>query len=110
MQFTLKMEINEESGPTIVRNIYECFRKLGDALMIAKGIVSVDHISPIKELLKLKVSTTRPINIIDNLRRLKHNINYYGYKPNLIEVKESISIAEATFEPLLNAVLEKIKD
>lgn len=108
MRFTLSMELTEESGPTIVRNIHECFRMLGDALLVAKGVESEDHIEPIKELLKLKVETTRPINLIDNLRRLRHNINYYGYKPNLIEVKDVISIAKSCFEPLLKAVLEQL--
>jgi len=109
MDFTLSIEVTEESSPTIIRNIYECFRMLGDALLIAQGIESEDHITPIKELLKVKVVTTRPIQLIDNLRRLRHNINYYGYKPKLIEAKDVISIAESTFKPLLNAILEKIK-
>lgn len=109
MKFTLSMEPTEESGPTIVRNIYECFRMLGDALFVARGIESEDHVEPIKELLKLKVITNRPINLIDNLRRLRHNINYYGYKPDLIEVQDVISIAKSIFEPLFRAVIEKIK-
>lgn len=108
MEFTLSLKSTEESGPTIVRNIYECFRMLGDALLVAKGVESEDHITPIKELLKLKVNTTRPINTIDNLRRLRHNINYYGYKPNLAEVEDTISIAKNCFKPLLNAVLKEI--
>ena len=108
MEFTLSLKPKEESGPTIVRNIYECFRMLWDALLVAKGIESEDHITPIKELLKLKVTTTRPINTIDNLRRLRHNINYYGYKPNLAEVEDTISIATTCFKPLLSAVLKEI--
>ena len=104
MNFTLKLEINEESGPTIVRNIYESFRMLGDALLISKGIESDDHIAPINELLKIIVETKRPINSIDNLRRFRHNINYYGYKPSLIEIKDAISIAQSCFEPLYKEV------
>ncbi|MBR9678472.1 MAG: hypothetical protein GOU97_04250 [Nanoarchaeota archaeon] len=108
MEFTLSMRVTEDSGSTIVRNVYECFRMLGDALLVAKGVKSEDHVAPIKELLKLRVVTTRPIFVIDNLRRLRHNINYYGYGPKLIEVRDVISIAESCFEPLLNAVIKKI--
>ena len=104
MKFTFSINLSEESGSTIVRNIYECFRMLGDALLVAKGVKSEDHIAPIKELIKVKVKTERPIYIIDNLRRLRHNINYYGYKPSLEEVQDAISIAESTFQPLLEAV------
>ena len=107
MKFTLSMRSTEESGSTIVRNIYECFRMLGNALLVSKGIESGDHVTPVRELMKLNVE--RPINIIDNLRRLRHNINYYGYKPKLDEVKDVISIAESTFQPLINKIREKIK-
>ena len=110
MDFTLSLEINEKSSSTIVRNIYECFRMLGDAILIAKGIESEDHVMPIKELLKVRVNTSRPINLIENLRRLRHNINYYGYKPNLDEVKDVISIAENCFEPLFKFIMKELKE
>lgn len=108
MKFTLTLEPTEDSGATIVRNIYECFRMLGDALLVAKGIESENHITPIRELLKLQVSTSRPISLIENLRKLRHNINYYGYSPKLIEVEDVISLAKACFNPLLEAALKQI--
>jgi len=108
MKFTLTLKVTEESGATIIRNIYECFRMLGDALLVAKGINSEDHLMPIRELLQLKVNTERPIQVIDNLRRLRHNINYYGYKPTLIEVNEVISIAKIMFDPIFKEVNKKI--
>lgn len=108
MEFTLSLKPSEEAGSTIIRNIYECFRMLGDALLVAKGIDSEDHITPIRELLRLRVITSRPINLIENLRVLRHNINYYGYLPKLIEVEDAASIAKGCFQPLLNAVLKEI--
>ena len=108
MRFTLSLKPSETSGTTIVRNIYECFRMLGDALLVANGIKSQDHIAPINELLKLKVKTSRPIYLIDNLRKLRHNINYYGYSPKLVEVEDVISLAQSCFEPLLEAALKEI--
>ena len=110
MAFTLSLKQTDEASSTITRNIYECFRMLGDALLVAKGIESKDHIAPIKELLKIQVTTTRPIYTIDSLRKLRHNINYYGYHPDLIELKDVISIAKSCFEPLLKAVAKEIKE
>lgn len=107
INFTLKMQVSEEAGPTIVRNIYESFRMLGDALLLIKGIESEDHVMPIKELLQLKVETKRPVTLIDNLRRFRHNINYYGYQPKISEINDTISIAKTCFEPLYNEVLKK---
>ena len=40
MDYTLTLEVNEQSAITIARNIYECFRMLGDAVLVIKGIVS----------------------------------------------------------------------
>ena len=110
MNYTLTLKLAGDSGATIVRNIYECFRMLGDALLVAKGIKSQDHTEPIQELLKLKVNTQRPIYLIDNLRKLRHNINYYGYFPKPVEVEDVISLARSCFEPLLDAVLKEIRD
>lgn len=106
MNFTLNsLTVSPESASTIIRNIYECFRMLGDALLTWKGIESTDHLQPIHEILKLDVNTIRPLQVIDHLRRLRHNINYYGYKPSVEEAQEAISIAHSCFE----AVYKKIK-
>jgi len=108
MKFTLSLKVNEESAATIARNIYECFRMLGDSIMVAEGMQSEDHITPIKELMKINVITLRPINLIENLRGLRHNINYYGYRPSLDEIKDVISVANSLFEPLYDAIKDKI--
>lgn len=108
MEFTLSLEVTEMSGATVVKNIYECFRMLGDALLVLKGIESQDHLEPINELLKLTVKTSRPIGVISNLRILRHNINYYGYSPRLEEVKDVIAIARSCFKPLFKEVIYKI--
>jgi uncharacterized protein (UPF0332 family) len=108
MKFTLSIKVADDSGVTIIRNIYESFRMLGDALLVHKGIASQDHIEPIKELLKLKVSTPRPINVIDNLRILRHNINYYGYRPKIEEAEDILSFAKMSFDKIYQAVLKEI--
>ena len=109
MKFTLSLKASEESAATIIRNVHESFRMLGDSLLVSKGISSQDHVIPIQELLKLKVETARPIYLIDNLRKLRHNINYYGYKPNMIEAEDVISLAKSCFEPLFKAVEKEIQ-
>lgn len=106
MDYTLTLEVNEMSATTITRNIYECFRMLGDAILVHKGISSDDHMLPIKEVTQLPIASTRPIATVENLRTLRHNINYYGYTPSLAEVQDAISIAKACFY----LAYEKIKN
>ena len=109
IEYTLTLEVSEKSSSTIIRNIYESFRMLGDALLLNKGIESKDHIEPINELLRLNVKTTRPINLIENLRSLRHNINYYGYIPSKEEARDFASFTKENFKIILNAVKSKIE-
>ena len=109
MSYTLKLSVNEESAFNIIRNIYECFRMLGDARLASKGIVSQDHVEQIKELETIQVKTERPIRLVDMLRRIRHNINYYGYIPSKIEAEYAISLAKSCFFPLLDAIKREIQ-
>ena len=109
MKYTLTLESNDNSAFNIIRNIYECFRMLGDALLITQGIESKDHLAPIHELIKIKVETPRSIRLVDHLRRMRHNINYYGYNPKKEEADDAISLSKACFEHLLNAVNKEIE-
>ena len=95
MQFTLKQTATEESAFNIIRNIYECFRMLGDALLVSKGIVSQDHVEQIKELEKIPVETIRPVKLI-------------GYIPTKAEAKDAVSIAHACFYLLLKEIKRKL--
>ncbi len=108
MDYTLTLKVNELSGVTITRNVYECFRMLGDAILVHKGISSDDHLLPIKEVTQLTITSSRPIAIVENLRILRHNINYYGYNPSLAEVHDSISIAKECFYKAYEKVKEVI--
>ena len=109
LNYTLRLPVNEESAFNIIRNIYECFRMLGDARLVSKGINSLDHIEQIKELETIQVKTDRPIKLINALRRIRHNINYYGYIPSKAEAEDAISIAKACFSPILESIREEMK-
>lgn len=108
IEFTLTLKPTEKSGAIIIKNIYESFRMLGDALLVLKGIESQDHLAPINELLKLEINAKKPLGAIGNLRVLRHNINYYGYSPKIAEVLDVISLAEELFIPLFKDINEKI--
>ena len=104
MEFTMTLPLTDAASATIVRNIYESFRMLGDALLVLKGISSTDHAGPIKELLTLRIRTTRSIYALDNLRQLRHNINYSGYKPTSQEVENALSLSRDLFRPLVDEI------
>lgn len=109
LDVALSLKLNENSSGTIIRNIYESFRMLGDALLFIKGVQSQDHIMPINELIKLKVNTLRPLNNLDNLRKLRHSINYYGYQATIYDAKDILDFAEKCFNKVYEEVKKKLK-
>ena len=109
MDFTLTLKVDEYSATTIARNIYECFRALGDAILTNKGINAEDHIIPIKEVSSLEIESERPIALVENLRRLRHNINYYGYNPRIAEVNDAISLAKCCFYKAYEKIKKDLK-
>ena len=110
IDFTLKkLEVSNESSNTIVRNINESFRMMGESLLINQGIGFIDHVNSINELLKLDVKTERPVYLIESLRKLRNNINYYGYKAGIEEAKDAISIANSCFDALFSKVKKTIE-
>ncbi len=110
MKYTLTLSISENSANTIIRNIYESFRMLGEAVLLKKGIKPIDHINSIEEILKLRIETSKPLNLLENLRRLRHNINYYGYKANIYDAQEAVSFAKNCFNDLLKKVKEILEE
>ena len=108
LDFALSLELTKEASSTIIRNIYESFRMLGSALLILKGINANDHVLPINELTNLNLDTKRPLALIDSLRKLRHNINYNGYKANLEEAKDVIDLAEKCFPLIYEEVKNRI--
>ena len=110
LEFTFKLEISDESANTIIRNIYECFRMLGESLLIKRGIVTSDHIMMIDEIIKLNIETSRPLSVLDNLRRIRHNINYYAYRANKEEAKNFIDLAKSDFDKVFMKVKDIIKE
>ena len=108
MKYTLTLAPTDESAFNIIRNIYECFRMIGDALLVSMGKKTEDHIEQIRILESIDVTTERPIMLIDNLRRMRHNINYYGYSPKKIESEDAISLVKSCFYKLLFKVKEEV--
>ncbi|PIN74454.1 hypothetical protein COV18_07420 [Candidatus Woesearchaeota archaeon CG10_big_fil_rev_8_21_14_0_10_37_12] len=104
MSFLETLKPTEEAASTIIRGIYENFRRLGEALLILEGVES-DHEAEINKLTTLPVKTTRSILVLDNLRRLRHDINYKGYQPSLADLEDVILIKSACW----TAVLEEVK-
>ncbi|HII88776.1 MAG: hypothetical protein QT07_C0005G0005 [archaeon GW2011_AR16] len=96
-----------EGASTIIRGIYENFRRLGEALLLLQGWEG-DHEDSIQALTALQVKTNRPIYVLDNLRRLRHDINYMGYQPSADDLADVLSIKKECWKPVLEEVKKRV--
>ena len=108
MNFIEKIKPTTEAASTIIRGIYECFRRLGAALLLIQGLEG-DHEQSIAELTKLIVPTKRPLLVLENLRKLCHDINYRGYIPSQADLEDVLSIQKACWAPILKEVKKTIQ-
>ena len=104
MRYTRSLALDEASAATIAGNVYECFRMLGDALLISRGTEHTDHGSSIDALIHLNIRTVRSPRVLVDLKTLRHAINYYGYEPSIEQVEDVLSIADSFFEPIAERV------
>lgn len=111
MEFLDTLELSSKSASTIIKGIHENFRKLGEAVLISKGQEPEEHNNHqmcLQALMNLKVKTTRPLQVLDNLRKIRNDINYNGYIPSMADLDDVISIKKACWKPILEEVKKNI--
>ena len=104
MRFILSLSVSLDSGQTIISRVYEDFRMLGDAFLLSQGKEAVGenhHEIMLEALFELPVKTERPLRALLSLKSLRHNINYRGYIPSLLEIEDAQSLAKVLFPILL---------
>ena len=88
-EYVCRLEINEESAAVVFRELYECLRQIGDALLWRSGWEPLKHTASI-EALKEEVGYV-DYEKLDRLRIIRNNANYRGYSvsvQNALEIKE----------------------
>ncbi len=105
-----QIPVNDTTAATIVRNVYEAFRMLGEARLSLAGIKSTDHGTQLTELERLKIETARPLAYIENVKRVRHRINYDGYAAQVAEADDALDFAEKAFDACATAVEKEIDE
>ena len=111
VSFLLTVEPSRSSSSTVVQGVYEVFRKLGEALLLFRGKEATgrdSHSMMIQELYSLPVSSSRSVHVLENLKSLRHGVNYDGYIPTIVEVTEALDIARELFDPVVVAVKREV--
>ena len=108
-EFTLTITPSPQSSATIIRNVYESFRMLGEAKLALSGIKSADHSMQIQELIRLPVDTKRPLQALQEIKRIRHSINYDGYEPRVTQAEDALDIARACFLSCYELIIQEIQ-
>ena len=112
IRFLETLPVNQQSGQSIIRGIYENFRLLGEAYLAVQGLepAGADHHKQvINALLKLNINAEKSVLVLDELRKLRHSINYDGYIPSLKEIEYVISIKKALWIPVFKEVKKMVR-
>ncbi len=109
LAYTLRLSLEPAGFATIFRNIYESFRKLGEAYLLLQGLEPENHQEAISVLASLPLALERSLGVLEMLRRTRNKINYYGYEPPRREVDDALSLARCCFQPVCDYLRELIK-
>lgn len=112
MEFISCLPATTKSAQSIIRGIYENFRILGDALLTAQGFktAGIDHHTQmIDALVRLDIKTARPLVLLKELKKIRHQINYNGYVPTENDTKYAIELKVAFWADVLSEVKKQIE-
>ncbi len=112
VSYSKTIAVSEEATPIIIKEIYDSFLMTGEALMLLRGKHAQSkghHRIILNELITLPINTSRPLENLKTLQELRRKILYDGYHPTITEAHDVLSLADACFPPLLEAVKKEVK-
>jgi|SRR3972149_7447852 len=101
IRFVGKLEINDENAEHIASDVYDIIREHIEAKLSLEGYKSYSHEATLHFLARFKEFTEPEIEFLDNLRRTRNGIKYYGKQLNSEEAKIILSF--------LDRILPKLK-
>lgn len=102
LNFVKKLAINEENSEHIVQDCYDIMRELIEAKLASEGYKSYSHEATILFLKNFSQFTEQETDFLDNVRKTRNKIKYYG--------KESTSEEAKIVLEFMNKILPKLKE
>lgn len=91
LNFVRKLELNEDNAEHILTDSYDTLRELIEAKLALDGYKSYSHEATILYLKKFKEFANKEIIFLDELRKLRNKIKYYGKEADIDEAKKILS-------------------
>ena len=97
---------DEKNAKYIVENIYDILRELIEAKLALNGFKSYSHEATILFLKKFPEFKESEIRFMDNLRRIRNGIKYYGKDIEINETRKVIDFSRFIL-PKLKSLVKK---
>jgi len=108
INFVYRLISNSENPKYIVENVYDLLRELVEAKLAIDGYKSYSHEATILYLKKFKEFTDYEISFLDELRKIRNRIKYYGKNIEEDKASKVIEFMELML-PKLKALLKDEK-
>ena len=106
LEFVKSLKLNEKNAKYIVENIYDALRDLIEAKLALNGFKSYSHEATILFLKKFPEFKESEIRFMDDLRKTRNGIKYYGKNIELNEAKNVVDFS-ASILPKLKFFVKK---
>jgi len=104
-----EIKVNEDTATLIFREIYESIRQLGDAKLWLLGYEPLNHEVSMEILRELDIKDKIKLNSLDRLKKIRHDINYRGFRATISQAKEIIGFWDACGIEILNLLKKENK-
>ncbi len=109
VKVTKEIKLNENAATLIFREIYESVRQLGDAKLWLLGYEPLNHEVSMEILKEFNIKDKVKLNSLDRLKKIRHDINYRGFRASISQAKEIIDFWDSCGIGILNLLKKEIK-
>lgn len=102
------IKINEETATLIFREMYESIRQLGEARWLILGYEPTNHEISLESLKELNVKEKIKLNSLDRFKKIRHDINYKGFRATVLQAEEILDFWDKCGEEILRILKKEI--
>ena len=106
---TKDIKLNEDTATLIFREIYESIQQLGDSKLWLLGYEPLNHEVSMEILKEFNIKEKVKLNSLDRLKKIRHDINYRGFRASLEQSKEILEFWDNCGVEILNQLIKEIK-
>lgn len=108
-KFVERISLSDKDANYIIENIYDVIRQLIEAKLSLEGYKSYSHEATVSYLKKLDFSDNQ-IRFLDELRKIRNGIKYYGKKSDKGYTKKVLDFMKEIYGKLKEIVEKGLKE